>query len=238
MPHPKGQGNHTKGRPHLDGKRGDRRKGKQHPAQARGIPPEWFQCKANRTRDGKRCQKWRLKNATTCEFHGGRQGQKRTRLNDMKEFYRNQLSATLMETVEAALEEDASEQVSLFTELALMRLTAQESVKLFSAAQASNNQGTKDAAAQLMVSALKNVQSVAESASRIQAQSKDAVSIGSLKVVVHQITRIIYEMVPDEDIAMEIERRIKERVKLPDAGGTLLTPDEDVNSMDDSIPRE
>jgi len=232
-------GNYTKGRPHLDGKRGNKIKGRQHPNQARGIPPEEFQCKAICRRTGLRCKKWRLVDATTCEFHGGRQGQKRTRLADVKPFYRNVLSKTLQDTLEDALDEDSSEQVSLLTELALMRMTCLESVKLFSASQEQGvNDKTKDKASQLMVMALKNVQSLAESAIRIQTQAKDSVSIGSLKVVVHQITRIIYEMVPDEDIAMEIERRIKERVKLPDQGGTVLTPDQDVNEMDDSIPRE
>lgn len=207
---------------------------REHPNQCFGEPPEIYQCNAIR-RNGKRCRKWRLRGQRCCQFHGGRRG--RTQLKSMPGFYRDVLSKTLDDVIQAAMEQNPSEQVSLLEELALMRLTAREAVALYSAAQASD-QKTKDMAAGVMVDALKNVQSIAESAARINAASKEQLSATSLKVVVHQITRIAYEVIGDTQLAEEFERRIRDKVRLPDeTKGTLLTPDQDVQEMDDSVPR-
>lgn len=212
--------------------------GRQHPNQCRGAPPDKYQCKATRT-NGKRCRKWRLKNASTCQWHGGRSGSLRTRIAVLPNFYKNVLSHTLQQAVEDALDCDVTEQVSLLQELALMRLTARDAVALFSAAQKSDKVETREFAGEIMVAALKNVQVIAEAAARIHAGGKEQYSIASLQVVVHQITRIAYELMPDETLAMEFERRVRERVKLPsNEGGTLLTPDQDVTSMDETIPTE
>jgi len=201
-----------------------------------GAPPEEHRCQAKR-KGGKKCGKWALKGSRFCQLHGGR---RRTgnvvHIGHLPVFYSSVLNATLTEAVQAATDGEPHEQLQVFEELALMRLAARDAVALWSAAQQSDNTETRLGAAEVMKGALVEVIKMAETAARINAAGSDKVSVHNIAHVVRQIVRIAYECM-EEDQARVFERMVKQQIKLSTgAPGTVVTPDMDVRSMDDSIP--
>lgn len=194
--------------------------------------PRRCQCK-NRKRD--RCRKWACVGSKYCKTHG-RRG-RYARIKKLPRFYAKELTATLQEYVEASLGTPSYEQLNLFEELALMRATASEAVKLFSAAQKSKNQETRVQAAMLVQEALKHVVTTCEIAARVDAAGKDKISVHSVEQVVQQIVRIAYEIFKNENEVRAFEKEIRTHVRI--VGGTVgtsSTPDIDVSNMDDTVP--
>lgn len=154
----------------------------------------------------------------------------------MPRFYSHRLKGTLQDQVEILLGASPSEQLSLFEELALMRVTAAQVVALWGAAE-----GTDAApmAGVLMRDALKDVISTCQTAANIESQAKDKFSIHALHHIINQIVRIAYECFDEDPRAERFEQLIKEKIKMPiEQTGTLLTPDQDAVDMDDTIPKE
>lgn len=141
------------------------------------------------------------------------------------------------------------EQINLFEELAITRVVANEAVTLYTATlealanKPSNDvaaQNAKDLAGRIVVDAMQQVSRVCTQAAQIEATAKDKFSVHSLMHVVNQIIRIAYEVFePDHrDKAEYFEHLVRTQVKLPrvTAEGTELTPDQDVMSMDNTVP--
>lgn len=203
-----------------------------------GAPPPDHprRCHGKIRRKHKRCGKWALKGRNYCQFCGGRSG-RYSRVIKLPRFYAKELTGTLQEYVEASLGAAPHEQLNLFEELAIMRAAAAETVALFAAAQQSKDSDTRAAAAMLMQEALKHVVATCESAARIEAGSKDKISIHNIAHVVQQIVRIAYAVFGDEAEVKSFERQIRENVKIAgDKSGTDLTPDVDVGEMDETVP--
>jgi len=203
-----------------------------------GPPPENSprRCHARR-RNGERCRRWALRGRDYCQFHGGRRGPVRT--DRLPMFYSRQLNRTLQEAVESQLEMAPREQLALFEELALMRLTAQRTVSMWNAAVETGKPETEQMAVALMVEALKNVEHMCTAAARVESTAADKVSIHTLKAFVSQIVRIAYETMGEEhvELARKFEKLVREEIKLPsEEEGTTLTPDADVTRMDDTVP--
>ncbi len=205
-----------------------------------GAPPDHYQCQANR-RNGKRCRKWRLTYSKYCQFHGGRRRSSIVRISHLPLFYSQHLSDTLTQRLADCVDGDPREALNLFEELALTRIAASEMVKLFAAAEkVDGDKGAelRTTASVLMCDALKNVQAMCEAAARIENQGKDKYSIHSLKAIINQLVRIAYTVFKDHpEKAAEFKRLVDEEVKMPnEAIGTTLTPDRDVQDMDETVP--
>jgi hypothetical protein len=178
-------------------------------------------------------------------------------------FYQRRLTKTLKKAVEESFERTNAEQIALYEELALVREAAGQAVQNygeaaelqeeFEAAKASGKkideaalvavkQITTEAAGQ-MVSELKNVEHFATAIAKIEAASKDNVTVHLLNSIVHQTVRLFYEVCGVEHIALaqRFEKLMKDKIVLPSqqntATGTTITPDLDVLSMDSLIPK-
>lgn len=212
---------------------------------ASGPPTnEKDQCKAIR-KNGKRCRKWHLRDSDFCQFHFGRTNKRAPIKNNtgkllgMPHFYRRVLRSTLQETFDELVLKAPAEQVQLFEELALMRLTVLDCVKLYDIASSTNKPEIILDAGMTMRLALKEVADLCSKAASIEAAGKDKLSVHHITFVVNQIVRLAFETFSEHtELAEEFERRVRTDIKLPSVqGGTLLTPDQDVEGMDDSIPR-
>lgn len=102
-------------------------------------------------------------------------------------------------------------------------------------------EGALAESAQMMVSQLNQVRDLATAIVRNEAVSKDKLSVHTLHGAMRQVVRIMYEVCGEENqhLAVQLEERVKAEVVLPVAGGTEgtdVTPDQDVLSMDDTVP--
>ena len=103
----------------------------------------------------------------------------------------------------------------------------------------------------LMKDFLFDVQKMCDSAARIEASSKDKLSITFLGHFIKQVLMCAYEAFEgkvDQSILDDFEERLKTQIRLPDyiqakggdgtPVGTEITPDQDVMDMDATIPKE
>ena len=200
-----------------------------------GAPTdEQFQCAAQMKRWNRRCRKWALRGSKYCQFHGGRRASDpKVEIEHMPSFYKDKLGPTLTEALEQHLDLDASDQVNLYEELALMRMSAGQAVQLYSAAvEGEANAETQSAAAALMAEALKQVQAMCESAARMR-QSDHAIrpDAVALKTFVNLMVRILYAELSEED-AVKVEARMRVDIRMPDeTRGTSVAPDAVVREM-------
>lgn len=206
-----------------------------------GLPWPEHQCEAKR-KNGKRCRKYKLKGARTCEFHGGRTGQRareRVRVDHLPRFWSKQLGPTLTAYVREITDSPPEDQTALYEHLALMQHAAGPAIALYDLACTKDNLMLQVEASQLMKTALKDCANLAEQIVRINAAAKDKISVHHIEYVVNQIVRIIYENVGEPEGRI-VEKAIREKVKLPKSGveGTSITPDMDATEMDGSIPTD
>lgn len=212
------------------------------PGKLQGKPPPEFQCQRIK-RDGLRCRKWRLKGYDYCEFHkkGGLTVQGRVR--KLPPLYRYKLRESLQDKMIELMGEDPREALNLFEELALMRIAAGQAVTLFDKAHDVEDEGKRlellMSTASLMGGCLKEVQSMCESAARVESQGKDKYSIHSMKVIIDQIVLVSHKVFKAHPaLVLEFQEAINEHVRLPTENvGTSITPDQDVLDMDDTIPK-
>jgi len=216
----------------------------------RGVPPPRFQCEGIR-RCGVRCRKWKIKGERFCQIHGKGLGYKhRKEVRDLPRLFKYTLGETLRDKVSQVMGEDPREALNLFEELALMRVSAGEAVKLYEGALKLDEKTDtvtkekadelKQFASSLMVSALQQVQQMCEAAARVESQGKDKYSIHSLKAIIDQIILISYRVFKKHpDLVLDFERAIREDIRMPnEATGTDITPDQDVMDMDATVPKE
>lgn len=185
-----------------------------------------------------------------CKTHHGarRRGQTTGRVDGLPVYYRKRLNPTLAEAVADALNVPNHEATDLYTELALMREGAGESVALYSAAsQLLAEQPNSEKAKTLVVEAAdcmsQNLRRVAELATTIvrnEAMSKDKLNIHTLHSVVDQITRLMFTVCGTEHqhLAEEFESRVKLDIVLPmvEAEGADLRPEDAITAMAESVP--
>jgi len=149
------------------------------------------------------------------------------------------LKGTLQDVIEEQLGASPSEQLSLFEELALMRVTAAQVVALWGAADSGADADAKVVAGALMRDALKDVITTCQAAAHIESQARDKFSLHALHHIINQIVRIAHECFEDDPRAKHFKQLIQEKIKMPmEQTGTLLTPDQDVTDMDDTIPHD
>ncbi len=206
-----------------------------------GKPPADHarRCQAQSRHTRKRCWKWALKGVRTCAFHGGRTAQKYQRNGGRSSLrYSKYLSKTLESKVEELTQGRHDSQLNLYDELALMRVMASDTIKLYDAALTKGKESTIANATALMQSALTEVRDMCLAASRVERDAEDKISARSISLFINQIVRCIQRVIPDDDaLVMRLETDIRETVRLPEElAGTLLTPSQVVIEMDQSIP--
>lgn len=200
-----------------------------------------------------------------CRMHSGRLPKPLDPIDNTRlpMFYQRRLTKTLKKAVQESLGRTNAEQIALYEELALVREAAGQAVQNYgeaadlqadfesaiSAGKKISEQDflavksvTSEAAGQ-MVAELKNVEHFASAIAKIEAASKDNVTIHLLNSIVHQTVRLFYEVCGVENIALaqRFEKLMKDKIVLPsqmsNATGTTITPDMDVLEMDGLIPK-
>ncbi len=190
-----------------------------------------------------------MKGRKYCKNHGGRQPVGKTRrVRHLPRLYKKYLSETLQVAVDSVMGDDPRESLNLFEELALMRLSAGNAIQMYSAAMGADREklgadrvdGLQQMAAGIMSQALAGVQSMCESAAKIESGGKDKYSIHSLKMIVDQIVLVSFDVFKDHpELVREFERQIAANVRMPSSpDGTDIQPGDDVIEMDDTIPSE
>lgn len=200
-------------------------------------------CQAKFKKSNRQCKAFALVGSKFCRHHGGRHAARPLQLwaqanNAMPRFYSKYLNKTLNDAVEEALGCSPAEQLQLYEELAMMRETTGTALKLWSAAQETGKSDVIQAAEGLVRSYLQENARICALAASIEANAKDKFSVHNLVHVVNQMTRIAYEVFGEDiDKAKQFEALIKTQIRLPSKeSGTLITPDQDVLGMDDSVP--
>lgn len=211
----------------------------------KGAPPEGHARQCKRVlRSGNRCRKWALTGKDNCQFHGGRR-KSHVRNHHLPMFYSKYLTQTLNEAVEAQLEMSSDEQLSLQEELALMRVSSCDAVKLFSDAKSlpdahPDKLELVTAATAEMQASLQAIAAMCKDAVSIEAARRDLITPMHLKLVVNQLVRLLYVVcgVEHEAIAREFETKVETELRLPsDTKGTDLTPEKDVQEMLNTVPK-
>lgn len=209
------------------------------------------------------CNAPAAKDSRFCKYHGGGRWKKTdpkaadhfVRIYHLPRFYSKVLKGTLQETVEEFLGTNKEEQLSLMVELALTRTVARDKVAQYAAARyqvevLSTEPDTPEAerikwgkvldyAAESMRAALEDVERICVSAAKLDAMTKGLITPMGLNLFLNQLVRIVHDVCPVE-VAVELERQIRENVRMPDldSGGPRAidhTPDL-VADMDRSVP--
>lgn len=199
-----------------------------------------YRCQAHLSRTRRRCQRWALKGRKFCQFHGGRRALARRHV--LSKYFLQNFGSTLREKILELSKAPHHEQVSLHEELALTRVAADQAVQLAGIALDKGDADTKNLAIQCMIEALGNVKEMALAVSKIERDIEDKVSLKVIDLFIMQIMKCIQSAV-DEDVAQHIEQLIHKNVRLPAPGidanrlteGTLITPDQIVQDMDNTI---
>lgn len=190
-----------------------------------------------------RCGKWAVKKSDYCATHGGQREanspDKIVRVGHLPRFYSNKLKGTLRDVVEEALNAPVAEQISVLEELAVSRASASMVVDMLQQAIDQRNGEAMVKAGLLVRETMEKVARLADIAARIESAGPQ-VGVHTMHLIVNQIVRIAYEVFGEQQsLAEEFERKVRSDVKLPSFGeveGTSITPDQDVQEMDASIP--
>lgn len=214
------------------------------------LPPEGHprRCKQRSRMTGNQCRLWAERGQRFCRSHRKATGINTVKGSYVSTIYRRHLRRTVQEALDAALQEDPSEQIKLYEELALMRMSAAQAVKLWDVATGAYETAeegkrpelleTSITAGSLMRSALSEVRDTCEKITTMQARSKGFISIHDLAHWMDQIVTAVYRACGDDDLAQKIEQNIRDMVRLPnDESGTSITPDMDVLDMDSTVPK-
>jgi len=199
-----------------------------------GPPPEGHdrQCQARSRVTRQRCRRWALKGRKYCQFHGGRRQPVRT---DNLPRYSKHLGKVLQDKLNEYLSEPHSEMLGLYEELAIARVTVEDSLKLFDAAMNKGDTAARMTASDLIRTALNHVRDMCLAAAKIEREAEDKVSLRVVQLFSNQIVRCIHRVCPDRGLAIRLEREIRENVRLPkevDTTGVDFTVGDQLKDMD------
>lgn len=129
--------------------------------------------------------------------------------------YSRHLGKTLKAQLAEFLDAPHGEQTQLYEELALSRTLALDGIKLFEAAQQSDEDRTKALAHSILKDALSHVRDMCLAVSRIEKEAADKVSIKTIDLFIVQVVRAVGRVVKDEATTKLIEQEIRDTVRLP-----------------------
>jgi len=193
-----------------------------------GAPPDDHprQCRANSTVTRVRCKRWALRGANNCQFHGGRNTlralERKLNKRRLPMFYTKYLGPKLSQRVLELMDAPHEEQISLYEELALARVSAGEALSLSQPlfdpeVSKKLTPEVKALILQTLSESLKNVKELVLAASKLEKESSDKVSIKVINLIVQQIIMAINDVCGVENMAIAeaIAAAIDERVRLP-----------------------
>lgn len=228
-------------------------------------------CTAFNRRTGKKCGNMSNVGYNVCCYHLGRHSRydgskihEEKAYSGMPEILSKQTRSILEEFVETQTGINPNEQLSVLTELALVRYPCNRSVEDYSQAielealakeQLREDPSNEDlqklhaksksamfAAGQAMTARVQDVTKIADAAAKINNATKDTLSIHNLHFMVRQIVAILYEELGDENVELieRINNAIKKEITVlvDKPTGTDLTPSADARLMDSSVPRD
>lgn len=217
-------------------------------------------CKATALNTGLQCRTPAMRDSDFCRIHQFRVSSKNGYVRLPRRY--KIISKTLQQRLEE-LEEDSASQLELREELNLYRASADDAILMYQtaieireaaetkleAAEQNERDGLLAAkqaadtlverAASVMRSVLREVRECALDAAKIETMAKGNFTVSSVRSIVTQISRIMYEVCGEDnlEIAEEFDRRLNEKVKISDSvEGTMITPDQDVLEMDSMVP--
>lgn len=186
-------------------------------------------------------------------------------LSNVPAFYQKYLSKSLQQALDDYMLGPPDEQLQILTELAMMRESSGLVFAMFSAVRDKREQhydtmSDKDKAildettirvGALVKDALMDIARIAKLASSINAEGRDKISLMQLKFFTDQMTVCAHEAASKafagepakaEQFARDFNNLVQNSVKLPTVdGGTgepvTKKPSDDVNLMDDTVPR-
>lgn len=213
-------------------------------------------CKGKNRKHNRQCKNIAMTGTEPprCRFHSGNRKNRhknKPHYNAMSKFYRDALHPTLVEYVERCHSLPAFEQYAVNEELSLARhnVACIEVLYKNTLDAPLPDDPVKRAIAEttrtMMLAELRNmraeavklVANLAATASSIDAQCRDKISVHHIGYIVKQITQVIFDVLGDCVEAHAIQQRIDKEVRMPgDALQTEITPDMIVLSMDATIP--
>ena len=226
---------------------GDRSRGVDHPGKFEGSPPPDHprRCQGTKRRTRERCKRWALKGSERCQFHGGRRHVSRTK--GMPKRYAKFLGVTLRNKIEELTSDPHFDQINLYDEIAIARLSATQALKLAEPVLTGSikvKNTTMVLAMSCLRDAMDHVRDVVVAAAKIEHDAGGKVSLRVVDLVIMQVIKAIHEVCDDPVLADLIEKAVRENVRLPegsgDAGALIVdgvesTPDVIVMEMDESI---
>lgn len=223
--------------------REQRQPAKEHVKAARLNHPNRCQADLSKSRPEEPiCYRMALRGSQYCYFHGGHKGNAGTNTVHLPMFYSKVLTGTLFEYVQQGLDKPVVEQLQVMEELLLYKTTLLPAVALYNAAFNSGNAEAIANATVLIRDGVAGLADLVHTVSKIRANEKGSISIHNLVEITNQLVRIIYDTAPD-DVAREIERKVRDKVKIAysQSEGTTITPDQvddTILAMDATIARK
>lgn len=147
--------------------------------------------------------------------------QRAVRNTHLPRFYSKVLGPKLQERFKELCATSHEEQVALHEELVLARLSCEQAVKI--AAPILEGDKVKDSTRAMALAALNagvaHVRETVLACARVEALSKDTVSVRVVQLVIQQVVRIIFKACGDEneEVAKRIEIMVRD-IRLPKAG--------------------
>lgn len=199
------------------------------------------------------CRNYARKGYKYCRFHNhGNIKNSDHKTTKMPDAYRV-VSRTLMDRLKQ-LEGVEGDALNLRKELSLTRASAFDAIEKYGVAldmhEAAKGTGKAEiisaaesvvaSAADAMREVLKEVRDCALDAARIEALTSGSFSITSVRNIVIQCARLMYDVCGEEHqhLAVQFEQLLATKIKVSvGETGTSLTPDQDVREMDDTVPR-
>lgn len=204
-----------------------------------------YRCQAKAWTTGTRCKRWALKGKKYCARHGGRNSPIHRNYR-LPRFYSQAFGPRLKDAIDSALSEPNHKVLSLYEELAVARVVANESLSMCGGVfelvgkKIKKKDGTyteisddaKMAAIQAAREALDHVARIVDTTARIEERAKDKVSLATLDLLVSQITRVVAEEcgTGNEELAERIIAGIEKKVRLPSHPSAAQSYDVSVNT--------
>lgn len=176
-----------------------------HPRRCQGY--NWFKAQ---------CGRWAMRGSNYCPKHGGR----RKRIcGYMGQHYSRHAGAKLKTILQQLQEDRPDERLSLEDEVDLARATTLRSIKLWEAAEESDNDEARGLATALVRDSINHVSNVVKNAAQVSALTKQTIKVGDVGYVIAQVTRILEDELGGSDAGKLVLDRITKRfdeLRLPE----------------------
>lgn len=155
----------------------------------------------------------------------------------MGNFWSKKLRGSLLDVVEEALKEDPTDAVELYAELAIVRQTSLDITLMYEAALSDPEKAKALPALGAAVrECMDDIGRMVKLIADLEEKRADKLSVHNIHYVVNQIVRIAHETFGgDEQLGEVFRKAVIDKLKV-ESKGTTLTPDQDAEAMDATVP--